>query len=79
MKLVTADQMEHAIAESVRAFSSSRKLSRFIRSRLLALIAKKIDENRANFVDLMIKEAFKPRTLADIEVSRAIQTFTWAS
>lgn len=72
-------QLEKAIAASLKAFHPFEKTSRFIRSKLLAAIAQGISERRADIVESMIQEAGKPWMLADAEVSRAIQTFTWAS
>ncbi|HEX4926173.1 MAG TPA: aldehyde dehydrogenase family protein [Bdellovibrionales bacterium] len=72
-------QVEQATAASVEAFAKLRKLSRFMRSRLLASMAQKISERRADFVERIISEAGKPRGLADVEVTRAVSTFTIAS
>lgn len=74
-----ADQLESAVAAAVRAAQPLAKTSRYLRSALLSRIAKGIDTRRAEIVQSMIDEAGKPWTLADGEVSRAVQTFTWAA
>src|SRR4051812_48582720 len=72
-------QLHHAIHCSVRAFEEYRRSSAFLRSKLLAAMAAGISAHRADLVSLIVHEAGKPRMLADIEVTRAIMTFTIAS
>ncbi len=72
-------QLERALAATAEAFRSFRKSSSYVRSRLLAGIAQGIGARRREIVDSVVQEAGKPRQLADLEVSRAIQTFTIAS
>ena len=76
---VNALQMNQAIADSVQAFHTFKKVSRLARSMLLKEIADRISEKRAEFVSVLGSEAGKPATLADAEVNRAIVTFTYAS
>ena len=71
--------MDRAIAAAEAASRPSRATSRFLRSRLLAEMARAIDERRAQFVSSIVAEAGKPLTLADAEVSRAVTTFTIAA
>lgn len=71
--------LEEALVAADQAFSVFRRTSRFIRSRLLAEMARRIEQQRSALVEAMIAEAGKPRMLSDIEVSRAVQTFTVAS
>jgi acyl-CoA reductase-like NAD-dependent aldehyde dehydrogenase len=68
--------MERAIAAARSAQAPFRRSSRHVRSRLLAAMAQKIAERRNAFVTSIIDEAGKPHRLADIEVTRAIGTFT---
>lgn len=68
--------MERSIAASRNAQAAFRRTSRHLRSRLLAVMAQKIGERRNAFVMSIIDEAGKPHRLADIEVTRAINTFT---
>ena len=72
-------QVEQALAAAHEAFGKFRKISRYGRSRLLALMAQEIGARRAEFVELIVSEAGKPYGLADGEVGRAINTFTIAS
>lgn len=76
--LCNPSQLEEAIEASRRAFSHFKKSSRFIRSRLLLRMSQEIETNRNRFVEKMILEAGKPRVLAEVEVNRAIATFTIA-
>ena len=75
----SSEQLERALAAAESAGKAFRKVSRFGRARLLALMARGIEARRAELVDAMVAEAGKPRTLADGEVGRAIVTFTIAS
>ena len=68
--------IERAMAAARNAQLPFRRTSRYLRSRLLAVMAQKISERRSAFVSSIIDEAGKPHRLADIEVSRAIGTFT---
>jgi glyceraldehyde-3-phosphate dehydrogenase (NADP+) len=77
--LADAALLEEAIAAAHAAFPVFRRTSRFLRSRLLAEMASRIEQNRAALVESMILEAGKPSALSDVEVSRAVQTFTVAS
>ncbi|MBL7716278.1 MAG: aldehyde dehydrogenase family protein [Bdellovibrionales bacterium] len=72
-------QIEKAIAACVNATHPFSKTSRFLRSKLLMAIAQGLQESRAEIVNSMIQEAGKPWLLSDTEVTRAIQTFTWAA
>lgn len=69
-------QMEQALAATAEAFHSYRKISAYTRSRLLAGIAAAIEARRKDFVERIVAEAGKPASLADVEVSRAVSTFT---
>jgi acyl-CoA reductase-like NAD-dependent aldehyde dehydrogenase len=75
----SAAQVELALAEAERAFRAYRRFSAYTRSRLLAAMAQGIAARRKDFVDSIVHEAGKPRTMADAEVSRAVMTFTLAS
>lgn len=68
--------MERTIAAARNAQATFRRTSRHLRSRLLAVMAQKIGERRNAFVTSIIDEAGKPHRLADVEVTRAINTFT---
>ncbi|MBK9259204.1 MAG: aldehyde dehydrogenase family protein [Polyangiaceae bacterium] len=68
--------MDRAIAAAKAAQVSFRRSSRHLRSRLLAAISQKIAERRNAFVLSIVDEAGKPSRLADLEVTRAIHTFT---
>jgi glyceraldehyde-3-phosphate dehydrogenase (NADP+) len=75
----TAEQMQTALSATEEAFLQYRKSSRWVRSRLLSEMAKGISDRRADFIRSMVQEAGKPATVADVEVSRAIVTFTTAA
>jgi acyl-CoA reductase-like NAD-dependent aldehyde dehydrogenase len=76
---IDAKQMDQTIADSVKAFQVYKKVSRLARSLLLKEIADGIAAKRADFITVLGSEAGKPILLADIEVNRAIVTFTYAS
>jgi acyl-CoA reductase-like NAD-dependent aldehyde dehydrogenase len=79
MPQATPAQIEDILRTSASSIKPFRQLSRYARSRLLSSIATKISERRAEFVDRIVEEAGKPRTLAEVEVARAVMTFTIAS
>lgn len=74
-----ADQMRAAIASASSAFTAFRKTSRYLRSALLKAMAEQLSERRAEFVKAIVEEAGKPLALADLEVTRALTTFTVAA
>jgi acyl-CoA reductase-like NAD-dependent aldehyde dehydrogenase len=77
--LATAADMDAAIGVADRDFRPFRGAIRAHRAKLLADMARGIETRRGDFVARMIGEAGKPRSLATVEVSRAVATFTAAS
>ncbi len=77
--LAHTEQVELAVAGCQAAFEKTRKLSAGERSGLLAGVAAGIAARSAEFVDLLIREAGKPRDFAAGEVLRAQQTFQFAA
>jgi glyceraldehyde-3-phosphate dehydrogenase (NADP+) len=73
------DQLEKALSAAEEGFKKFRKLSRAIRSKLLIAMADEIERRRSEFVERLILEAGKPRSLSEVEVSRAIGTFQIAA
>lgn len=74
-----AKTVDEAIKVAHEAFAVTRAQAPHARGDLLARVAHRIEERRAEFVETMIAEAGKPCTFADGEVTRAIITFTVAS
>lgn len=79
VSMASADQLEVGIASLALATESFRKVSRYMKSKVLLMMAHEIELQRTAFIKKMIDEAGKPHSFADIEVSRAIQTFTIAA
>lgn len=77
--IATADDLETALAAAQQAFLPFSRSIRGYRSQLLSAMAEAIEINRQEFVSTMVLEAGKPRSLANVEVSRAIMTFTAAA
>jgi len=77
--LASEAELERAIAASAHAAPGFRKVSRFMRSRVLSMMAQEIEAHREAFIKKMIDEAGKPYLMADVEVNRAVQTFTIAA
>lgn len=71
--------LDRAVAAATSAFETVRRQPAFERADLLRRIAQEIQLRRAAFVDLIVSESGKPVTLAEIEVNRAIDTFTVAA
>jgi acyl-CoA reductase-like NAD-dependent aldehyde dehydrogenase len=69
-------RIERAMVAARNTQGAFRRCSRYLRSRLLSVMAQKIGERRNAFVSSIIEEAGKPHRLADLEVTRAIGTFT---
>ena len=79
---VTQARREHAeaaIAASVKAFGTTRRLPAFERQRVLRRVAQQIVERRDEFSRTLAQEAGKPIKLARIEVDRAVFIFNVAA
>lgn len=74
-----AGHVEAAIQASVRAFETTRKLPAYERQRILAAVARAINEQREEFARTIALEAGKPIKTARAEVERAIFTFSVAA
>src|ERR1700756_2993853 len=70
---------EAAIAASVKAFGTTRRLPAFERQRVLRRVAQTISERKQEFFRTLAQEAGKPIKAARTEVERAIFTFTVAA
>ncbi len=77
--LATPEYIGMAIAAAGIAFQSTRSTPAHVRAALLLKIAALIDQRRSEFVDTIVAEAGKPIVFAEVEVSRAIMTFTLAA
>ncbi|MGA7219826.1 MAG: aldehyde dehydrogenase family protein [Candidatus Sulfotelmatobacter sp.] len=73
------EHAEAAIAASVKAFGTTRRLPAFERQRVLRRVAQSIAERRDEFSRTLAQEAGKPIKLARIEVDRAIFIFNVAA
>ncbi len=74
----SCDHVESAMIAAQTSFNIFRRTSRALRSRLLMAMARGIHERRTEFATRIVEEAGKPVTLAEIEVQRAVSTFTIA-
>jgi acyl-CoA reductase-like NAD-dependent aldehyde dehydrogenase len=75
-----ASHFERAIDAAQQAFEGlTRSQAGFERAAILSRLAASIEQQRSEFVRLIVAEAGKPQTLADAEVTRAVSTFTAAS
>src|SRR6267378_7989931 len=70
---------EAAIAASVKAFGTTRRLPAFERQRVLRRVAEGIAQRKEEFSRTLCQEAGKPIKAARSEVERAIFTFTVAA
>lgn len=75
----TAQDVEVAIREAVRAFAVTRKMSSHQRAGILRKIAGGIAARREEFARMICLEAGKPIKTARLEVSRGIYTFEVAA
>ncbi|MBI3604578.1 MAG: aldehyde dehydrogenase family protein, partial [Nitrospirae bacterium] len=77
--LASADQVAHAIDETVSSFQKTKSLDSCTRSEILRQIAAGISDRKEEFSQTLSREAGKPITDARVEVSRAVFTFQTAS
>jgi acyl-CoA reductase-like NAD-dependent aldehyde dehydrogenase len=70
---------EAAIAASVKAFGTTRRLPAFERQRVLRRVAEGIAQRKEEFARTLCQEAGKPIKAARTEVERSIFTFTVAA
>jgi acyl-CoA reductase-like NAD-dependent aldehyde dehydrogenase len=75
----TRAHAEAAIAASVKAFGTTRRLPAFERQRVLRRVVEGITERKEEFARTMAQEAGKPIKASRTEVDRAIFTFTVAA
>ncbi len=68
-----------AIASAEIAFTITRQQAPCDRSDLLSRIVCLLERDRSEFVELIVAEAGKPRTLAEGELTRALSTFRLAA
>jgi len=73
------EHAEAAIAASVKAFGTTRRLPAFERQRVLRRVAQSITERRDEFSRTLAQEAGKPIKMARIEVDRAVFIFNVAA
>jgi acyl-CoA reductase-like NAD-dependent aldehyde dehydrogenase len=73
------EHADAAIAASVKAFGTTRRLPAFERQRVLRRVAQSISERRDEFSRTLAQEAGKPIKLARIEVDRAVFIFNVAA
>src|SRR3979411_3456882 len=73
------EHADAAIAATVKAFGTTRRLPAFERQRVLRQIATGIQERKEEFSRTLAQEAGKPIKTARIEVDRAIFTFNIAA
>jgi acyl-CoA reductase-like NAD-dependent aldehyde dehydrogenase len=75
----TSQQLDRAIAASVRAFDTTRRMPAYERQRVLRAISDAITARQEEFARSISMEAGKPIKTARAEVERAILTFTVAA
>lgn len=71
--------LDSAAQRAHEAFSHTRKIPPFDRAKVLSVIADGLKRRRDEFAQTILAEAGKPITLAEIEVDRAIISFTNAA
>ena len=77
--MATREHAEKAIASSVAAFGTTRRLPAFERQRVLRAIAQGIAARKEEFAHMICLEAGKPIKVARTEVERAVFTFNVAA
>ncbi len=77
--LATEEQREAATVAAVEAFNETRAMSRVKRAEICQGIADGVERRRQEFAEMLALECGKPLTAANVEVSRAVQTFVMAA
>lgn len=77
--LATDQHVEQALQAAEAARRPLAAVGPEDRARGLEAIAAGIDQDRAAFVDEIVREGGKPRRWAVVEVNRAIETFGWSA
>lgn len=75
----TEAQVERALDLAVEVFGATRAQSALERAEVLDKVAAGIRRRAEDFIELLIVEAGKPRSAAEVEVQRAQDTFAFAS
>ena len=71
--------LDYAITAAQAAFPAARAVPAHQRAELLLRVARGLETRKEEFVRTIISEAGKPLTYAEVEVTRAISTFTSAA
>lgn len=77
--LASPEDIEKAIAQSVQAFTNTKRLTCYERSNVLISIVAQLKKQREGFAKIITLESGKPIRDSRTEVDRAITTFTIAS
>ncbi len=75
----TKEDAEAAIDAAFKAKKSMADMSAYERSKILDRIADLIEDNRDEFIDVIVAEAGKPRSLAEGEVTGTVERFRFAA
>ncbi|MDM5154832.1 aldehyde dehydrogenase family protein [Bacillus sp. DX1.1] len=75
----TEKEAREAVAAAKKATKEMAALSAFDRASILETVARKMDERREEFAQIIAKEAAKPIRAARGEVDRTVQTYRFAA
>lgn len=78
IQLIDDAQMEEVISSSVKGFETYKSWSAGKRSKHLAALKQKLEERKEDFIELIAKEAGKPKSYATGEVMRCLVTLETA-
>lgn len=73
-QMASAEQVEKALTGADKAFGKLKKLSTQQRRNLLEELHQLIEQNKDDFIELIIAEAGKPRSYAQAELERSLTT-----
>ncbi len=76
--MATEEQMNEAIEAANSAFETTKKWSAGQRAEMMKKLHRKLEENKARFIDLIINEGGKPRSYATNEIDRCLTTLQLA-
>jgi acyl-CoA reductase-like NAD-dependent aldehyde dehydrogenase len=75
----TPEQVERAVAAAATSATAAAALPAYARADALRHLAQRLTERREEAAELIVAESGKPLRWADVEVTRAISTLTWAA
>src|SRR5271154_6375428 len=79
LSFATEKELVESLTKGQNAFAKWRTSPSWLRSELLNAVARDLESSRDEFAKLIVQEAGKPITYANIEVDRCLGVLRWAA